>query len=50
MNLNIPESEKTPLVIALLEIINEQRKEIETRVSKNLNSNTKYFPHFSEKT
>ena len=29
MNLNIPESEKTPLVIALLEIINEQRKEIE---------------------
>jgi hypothetical protein len=30
MNLNIPESEKTPLVIALLEIINEQRKEIET--------------------
>ena len=30
MNLNIPESEKTPLVIALLEIINEQCKEIET--------------------
>ena len=30
MNLNISESEKTPLVISLLEIINEQRKEIET--------------------
>ena len=29
MNLNIPESEKTPLVLTLLEIINEQRKEIE---------------------
>ncbi len=29
MNLNIPESEKTPLVIALIEIINEQAKKIE---------------------
>jgi len=29
MNLNIPENEKTPLVIALLEIINEQAKKIE---------------------
>jgi len=29
MNLNIPEKEKTPLVKALLEIINEQKKEIE---------------------
>jgi hypothetical protein len=29
MNLNIPESEKTPLVITLLEIINEQSKKIE---------------------
>ena len=29
MKLNIPENEKTPLVISLLEIINEQRKEIE---------------------
>jgi len=26
MNLNIPENEKTPLVKALLEIINEQAK------------------------
>ena len=30
MKLNIPESEKTPLVIALLEIIHEQQKEIES--------------------
>lgn len=29
MNLNIPENEKTPLVITLLEIIHEQRQEIE---------------------
>jgi len=29
MNLNILENEKTPLVIALLEIINEQAKKIE---------------------
>lgn len=29
MNLNIPENEKTPLVKALLEIINEQQKKIE---------------------